>query len=187
MEALNKKTFPQLPEAELLPLPDRGRETVSFIVMLVCGEYFVVEIDRVLEIIRVPQITWLPGAPPSIRGLINLRGAVLAVADLAVLLSHPGLEISPQNRIVIVEAAGVRLGLLVEEVAGAENAPSAALESSLRTLGEQRAVIVAQVDLNGKLSGVLDTGKLIEKARFTGTEIATALDQDHKFGGKNGN
>ncbi len=189
MEALNRETSHYQPAAELIALPDRAREAFSFIVMLVCGERFAVEIEKVLEIIRVPRITWLPGAPPHIRGLINMRGSILAVADPAVLLSNPPVEMKPQNRIVVVEGAAVKLGLLVEEVAGVESSPASALEKSLPTLsGPQRQIIVAQVELEGKLSGVLDIDKLVERARFAGSrKQQPGQSQRREPGGNNGN
>ncbi len=189
MEALNKKTEPEPPEADLAALTGQALESASLIVMLICGECFAVEIDKVQEVIRVPRMTWLPGSPPYIRGLINLRGSILAVADMAVLLDHPPLQIGPQDRIVVVEASAATLGLLVEEVTGVENPPATSLEQSLRTLNERlREIIVAQVGLKGKLAGVLDIDKLVEKARFTSVmSNNSGQGQSLQPGGKNGN
>ncbi len=138
----------------------------SFIVLTVGGEFFAVEIGRVREIIRLPAITWLPGAPASIKGIVNLRGVVVAVVDLAVLFSHSQLEIEPKSRIVIVESAGASVGLLVEEVIGVEEIPASSQEAAMRTLDEsQHSFISAQSDLRGKMTGILDIDGLVEQAR----------------------
>jgi purine-binding chemotaxis protein CheW len=77
---------------------------------------FGVPIHRVREIVTVPQITPVPECPAFVRGIINLRGRILPVLDLAQRL---GLEAGPRDgsgRILIVEQdAQHLLGMLVDQ------------------------------------------------------------------------
>ena len=72
------------------------------------------EIDAVREIIPVRTATRLPGAPGHVRGLINLRGTLLTIVDLAARL---GLgETGADGSIVLVEGGGKTVGVSVDEV-----------------------------------------------------------------------
>src|SRR6185295_5063176 len=80
----------------------------SQVVALRCGAAtFGVSIDRVREIVMVPEITPVPESGPFVRGIINLRGRILPVLDLALRL---GLRTAPESlqdgRILVVEHDG---------------------------------------------------------------------------------
>ena len=53
------------------------------------GEEYAIGILRVREILEYDTVTRVPTTPPSIRGVINLRGSVVPVVDLAVKLGLP--------------------------------------------------------------------------------------------------
>jgi purine-binding chemotaxis protein CheW len=66
-------------------------------------EEFAIGILRVKEILEYDTITKVPGTPPSIRGVINLRGSVVPVADLALKFGLPASPITKRTCIVVVE------------------------------------------------------------------------------------
>ena len=93
-----------------------SRPTVGRRVLLfgISGRLYGCEIDAVREIIPVRTATRLPGAPAHVRGLINLRGTLLTVVDLATRL---GLgETRADGSIVLVEGGGRVVGVSVDEV-----------------------------------------------------------------------
>ncbi len=148
--------------------PARGQEEpgLAVIMMMLHGEALAIPLSQVKEIIRVPHITWVPGAPASVKGIINLRGTVVAVLELAALLGHPAVECGQTSRIVIVDSAGAVAGLLVEEVLGVEEVAYAAIEPSMRTLDEQqRGYISAQAEAAGRLVGILDIDAILGNSR----------------------
>lgn len=71
----------------------------------VAEEEYGVPILRVKEILEFDTVTKVPTTPPSIRGVINLRGSVVPVVDLAVKLGLPESRVTKRSCIVIVEAA----------------------------------------------------------------------------------
>ncbi len=79
-------------------------------------EEYGVDIASVQEIIRASDITPVPGAPPHVRGVINLRGKIIPVVDLRKRFSLPELEDGDAQRIVVVEIGDKRLGMLVDSV-----------------------------------------------------------------------
>ena len=67
------------------------------------GEEYAIEVLRVREIIEYGNVTRVPSMPTCIRGVINLRGSVLPVVDLAVKFGLPPTEPTKQTCIVVVE------------------------------------------------------------------------------------
>lgn len=67
------------------------------------SEIFAIEIQRIREIIEYVQPTTVPMMPPSLRGVINVRGGVVPVIDLAVRFNWTPTGIGRRTSIVIVE------------------------------------------------------------------------------------
>lgn len=80
------------------------------------------------EIIKIPEIVPIPGAPDFIRGILNLRGQIVVVVDLEkrfhLKREH---EISPQH-IIIAEVEDSVFGILVDEVTGVLRVPLSSIK-----------------------------------------------------------
>src|ERR1700690_946044 len=77
------------------------------------NETYGVRIGAVREIVRVPEITAVPGAPDSVEGVINLRGKIIPVMDLRKRFGHTEITSDKKNRILVVELNNKLLGLIV--------------------------------------------------------------------------
>lgn len=82
---------------------EESSELSQYLTFRVADEEYGVGVLRVKEIIRYDELTRLPGAPSSIRGVINLRGAVVPVVDLAVKFGLPETKVTKLTCVVIVE------------------------------------------------------------------------------------
>jgi len=78
-------------------------EQTQYLTFHLAGEEYAVGILKVKEIIEYGTLTIVPQTPPSIRGVINLRGNVVPVVDLAVKFGMAPSPITPRTCIVIVE------------------------------------------------------------------------------------
>jgi len=82
--------------------------------------HYGVSILQVKEILQYDTVTRVPSVPPSVRGVINLRGAVVPVLDLAVKFGLPPMPVTKRTCVLIVEASleGERLvmGVLADAV-----------------------------------------------------------------------
>ena len=92
------------------------RQEVQLACFRVGSELYALDIMSIREIIRPQKLTAVPRAPRFIEGVINLRGAVIPVADLRKRFDQPCLEESRKNRVVICSVSGRIVGLLVDEV-----------------------------------------------------------------------
>lgn len=80
------------------------------------GDLFGLEITKVREIILITDITRIPETPDFLLGLINLRSAVIPVIDLRVRFGMPRAEQSDESRIMVLQANGRTVGILVDAV-----------------------------------------------------------------------
>ncbi|MGO9899446.1 MAG: chemotaxis protein CheW, partial [Solirubrobacteraceae bacterium] len=116
------------------------------------GEQYALPIQQVQEIIRYTQPRPVASSDQWVRGVLNLRGKIVPVYDLAARLGV-ATEVSEQSKIVIVEAGSETTGVIVDEVDEVltveaqqfEQAPSAdpTLVDSIVKVGERLVVLLA--------------------------------------------
>ena len=92
------------------------RQEIQLACFRIGSELYALDIMRIKEIIRPQKLTPIPKAPSFIEGVINLRGAVIPVADMRKRFDQPISEENSKNRIVVCSLAGQIIGLLVDEV-----------------------------------------------------------------------
>lgn len=92
----------------------------QYLTFQLAGEEYAINILRVREIIDFGTITRVPRTPQFIRGVINLRGSVVPVIDLAAKLGLSETAVTNRTCIVIVEANlegdRVLMGIVTDEV-----------------------------------------------------------------------
>jgi purine-binding chemotaxis protein CheW len=86
----------------------------------VAGEHYALPVERVLEVAELGEIAPVPGSPPEVAGVRNLRGQVVPVIGMARLL---GLAAGEPDRLVVVASGELRAGLIVDEVLEVEELP----------------------------------------------------------------
>jgi len=129
------------PGAGLVPSLPPGGELAApvaleeYLLFTLGGETYGVEIGRVLEVLRSPQVTEVPRAPVDVRGVISVRGDVITLVDPRGRLGLARAEGPPARRVVIVDDGQGPCGLLVDGVAGVVRLPRGALEPCPQTLG----------------------------------------------------
>jgi purine-binding chemotaxis protein CheW len=107
-------------------------EQSQFLTFLLADESYAVSILRVREIIEYDTVTRVPNMPTSIRGVINLRGAVVPVVDLAARFGLRSSNVTKRTCVIIaeVEVGGERLvmGLMADSVSQVIDLPPADIE-----------------------------------------------------------
>ncbi|HYE36756.1 chemotaxis protein CheW [Methylocaldum sp.] len=142
---------------------DSAQQYLSF---QLSGELFALDILHVKEILEYGQITPVPMTPVFIRGVINLRGAVVPVIDLSARFGRAPIEVTRRSCIIIVEVQndGERhdIGVTVDavnevvELPPAEIEPAPAFGAKLRT-----EFITGMGKLNGRFVILLDLAKVL--------------------------
>jgi len=87
---------------------------IRLLLFAVAGTVYGCDIAAVREIIPVRHATRLPGAPSYVSGLINVRGAIVTVIDLAARLA--GASAAADGSVVLAQHGPKHVGLAVDEV-----------------------------------------------------------------------
>jgi purine-binding chemotaxis protein CheW len=151
----------------MTPMTKTSKSTSSSIELLsfsVCGEDYSVDIMSVREIRGGTTATALPHAPDFVRGVINLRGNVLPILDLAVRLGLPR-RISDADRhvIIVVDVGGRMVGLMVDAVSDILTAAAEDLQPppEVGSGGGGASHVNALFVMNDRLYRVLDLGSVL--------------------------
>jgi len=143
-------------------------EPAQYLTFMLAQEQFAIGILGIKEIIEFQGLTEVPMMPPCVRGVINLRGAVVPVVDLLARFGRPSSAVTKRTCVVIVEVAcgaGDRqvMGLLVDavnevlDISAADIEPPPAFGARLRSdflqgVGKVRGKFVLLLDADRALS-----------------------------------
>lgn len=89
------------------------RELITF---EVAGQIFALDIMAIREIRAWTPVTPMPRVPHYVAGVVNLRGTVLPVIDLAARLGWPATEATPRHAIIVCQVGSQSQGLIVDSV-----------------------------------------------------------------------
>lgn len=131
-------------------------------------EVFAVPVGPIREIIEYPGVTEIPLAPEFLRGVINLRGSVVPLIDIAARFGRSPSEITWRTCVIIFEASGENalhqlLGIMVDTVHEVLDVPASQVEprpefgTVLRT-----EFVEGMINRNGKFVVVLDINKVLD-------------------------
>ncbi|WP_024303753.1 chemotaxis protein CheW [Pseudogulbenkiania sp. MAI-1] len=88
----------------------------------------------VVEVAPLRQFTPLPGTPPFVLGIVNLRGRIVSVLDLRVLFEIPKRGLSERNHLVLLQHGGMEFGVLADRILGMQWVSPHTLQPALANL-----------------------------------------------------
>lgn len=137
----------------------------QFLTFQLQDEEYGIEILRVQEIKGFSRITPIPNAPRYIKGVMNLRGAVVPIVDLRAKFNLPEMEYNRFTVIIVVTIGPKVMGLVVDAVSDVLNVGANEMEAT-PNLGEG-------VDTSF-MTGIAKTGErlitLLNIDKLAGTE-----------------
>jgi len=142
----------------------KARELIAFNI----GEQqFSLCTAAVREIRGWTPATPLPHAPPFVLGVVNLRGVVLPIVDLAVRLGFPPSQPTARHAIIVVEFGDQVAGLLVDGVSDIFTADDAQIQPTPEiAAGTAKLYLRGVIALDGRLVAVLDVDNLLPSAEL---------------------
>jgi len=131
------------------------------VVIFTCGDaFYAFHGSDIKEILPATGISWVPGLPEYIPGLINVRGDIESVIDMRHFL---GIQRSdPERRLVVMAARGdFRSGILVDSIEDVVDIPLNSISPPLATLGGvARELVEGEIDHSKGVITLLDIEKL---------------------------
>ena len=136
--------------------PEEADGEEQFVVFRLADEEYGAPIAAVQEIVRVPEeITRLPRAPSFIRGVVNLRGAVLPVVDQRSRFALPEIARSDRQRIMVFTIGGTRTGFIIDSVSEVLKIPRRAMGPAPALAGDTARLISRVANLEGQKRMIL--------------------------------
>lgn len=86
----------------------------KYVIFKLEDEYYGINIDSVIAIEKMENITRIPNSPDYVKGVINLRGEVVTLIDLKAKLNMESSEDSNNSRIIVVSTEEIVAGLIVD-------------------------------------------------------------------------
>lgn len=145
--------------------PETREETLELVIFTMAQRYFAFKGRDVREILPFSPITEVPGCPRTIRGIINVRGAIESVINLHTLLEMDDVPVSPTTRFILGRSGEVLSGIQVERVADVISIEADRIKPSISTLPHAiRDYAHGGEELyKGHYVIVLSVGKLLKK------------------------
>jgi len=127
-----------------------------------------VAINDVKETLALRPIARMFLTPDWLTGIINLRGDVVAVIDLALLVGMPRTVAGDDARIVVVRRGGLVAGILVDRMAEVRTVPAADVAPPPATIPTDAAALLRGLaTVPGGAVRILDVGSLFDSERVT--------------------
>ena len=104
----------------LLSIADEELEDVrqgKYMTFQVGTDFFGIELKYVNEIIQMQPVTPIPEVEHFIKGLINLRGKIIPVIDVADRFCKEAFEYNDRTCVIVIEVKGIEVGLIIENIA----------------------------------------------------------------------
>jgi purine-binding chemotaxis protein CheW len=121
------------------------------------GSLCALDTDSVEEVVRLRRITRVPHAPAYVVGILNLRGKIVTVIDLARKMGLGAAAVDDDSRLYIVRDQDALAGLLVDRAAEVIEIGEGSLEPRPANMGEAAARFIRGVARHGdRLAAVLD-------------------------------
>ncbi len=148
-------------------------EERQLVVFSLLNENYGIDIYKVQEIIQYRDITYVPKAPPFVKGVINLRGRIIPVIDLKERFGLPEKEVTADTRIIVVEISSQTIGLIVDSVTEVLRIPNTNIEPPPPVTTIEADFIEGVGKLDERLIIILDIDRILtkeEKRELAGIE-----------------
>ena len=163
------------PQDEMLS----NEENAQYLTFELAGEDYGVDILRVQEIRGWDVVTRIPNAPPYVKGVLNLRGAIVPIFDLRERFDLPFHEYTKDTVVIVLRInsrSGMRImGVIVDAVSDVLNA-SGDGHTNAPDFGSRIATefIAGLVSAGDKMVMLLDVDKLLSDDQSSEPELAAA-------------
>ncbi|RMM54968.1 chemotaxis protein CheW, partial [Pseudomonas savastanoi] len=142
-------------------------EEAQYLTFMLGGEMFAIGILGIKEIIEYGSLTVVPMMPAFVRGVINLRGAVVPVVDLSARFGRQNSDITRRSCVIIIEASSEDgqpqdIGLLVDNVSAVLEIPASQIEPPPNFGARIRADFISgMAKVDGKFVIVLEVDRVL--------------------------
>jgi purine-binding chemotaxis protein CheW len=150
-----------------------AENAVTLLVFQIGESRYGVDITAVSEIVRAVLVSPLPGAPPVVEGIIDVRGRVVPVYDLRIRFGMRPRALDPEDRFVLASSDERLVALHCERAERLATVPRSAVQrAGVFSLGDRR--IAGSVSLDDGLVLITDLRVFLDDAEKASLDAALA-------------
>jgi purine-binding chemotaxis protein CheW len=150
----------------------------QFVTFSIGEEIYGVEVLHVQEIIGMTQITHVPNTISFMKGVINLRGAVVPVVDMRIKFGMNKKEYDSFTVIIIVEVKRRLIGMIVDTVSDVASIPVDSIQSTPHFTAKIESDFIRGIgQLDDKLVIVLDVERIMSADELVSIDLKSRRDQ----------
>lgn len=139
-------------------------EIISVVEFLLMPERYALEGNFVSEVFFLKEITAIPGTPPFVMGVINLRGKIVSVINLKSLFNLKDKGLTDLNKVIVLKNEEMEFGIVSDSIVGNKNIEVNTLSSPPMTLDHNGAQYITGITPDGLI--LLDAAKLLSSKQI---------------------
>lgn len=145
-------------------IEDSATGLIGLLLFRLAEEWYSVRVGNVREIFQEYKITPIPCVPDYILGVVNIRGEIISVTDLAKLTGIGQLTVDPEKATaIVIQNEDAITAIAVDEIGEIVDVPSDNIEPPVSTIGKAQAEFVAgTVYLDHRLVGLVNVDRILE-------------------------
>lgn len=141
-----------------------ARQTAAQLISFAIGDdQYGVDIMSVREIKGWTAITHLPKQPDYVRGVLNLRGAIVPIIDLRCRFGQGFTEATPLHIVIIVQVGTRQVGLLADRVLDIVSLESLRVQPAPRMATQKVEFLSGLVTVEGAMIALVDLPNLLSE------------------------
>ena len=138
---------------------DPDTEYIDVVEFSLAYEGYAVESSYVREVYPIKELTPVPGTPPFVAGIINVRGQILSVIDIKKFFDLQKRGLTDLNKVIIIHDNAMEFGILADVVLGMRRFMLKEVQQSLPGFTGIRTQYLKGVTKERMI--ILDAGKLL--------------------------
>ena len=143
---------------------DAAQEFLDIVQFRLASETYGVESRFVREVYPLKDFTPLPGTPPFVLGIINVRGQIISVVDIKKFFNLPDKGLAELNKVIIIRDSKMEFGILADIILGTVSISTETLQPPLPTITGIGAEYVRGV--TGERVIILDVDNILNNERI---------------------
>lgn len=143
---------------------EEANDTTGVLLFRLAHEWYGVRVDDVREIYQEYTVTRIPCVPDFIQGVVNIRGEIISVTDIAKVM-HLGqvsdeIEVPPA---IVIQNDECVTAIVVDEIGDISDVPVDGVEPPVSTMDKSQAEFVSgSVYVDGKLIGLINVDRILQ-------------------------
>lgn len=148
----------------------RDEDVQKYLTFYIDGQLFSIPSSRVVDIIRMQPITYMPKLPSFVKGVINIRGKIVPLIDLRLKFHKEFREYDEHTCIIVTEMDENSVGFIVDRVNDVTDVDTSEIRPNPRLNEPLVEYIHGVTKLDGKIVLFLDIQKIVQDDEILKTE-----------------